>query len=123
MPGPAASATNVGAGSPRAGGGSTVRQRGMREKRPPAEAVGQPPGQEAPARGECGGSTRTTRQESKLAQSQFWSCPSFSSPAFSCYTSGENTTGRSHNCQPRLVKTFQINPRLNEIILALCSIF
>jgi len=28
MPGPAASATNVGAGSPRAGGGSTVRQRG-----------------------------------------------------------------------------------------------
>ena len=28
QPGPAASATNVGAGSPRAGGGSTVRQRG-----------------------------------------------------------------------------------------------
>merc|ERR1712029_545717 len=60
-----------------------------------AAAEGEPqPGREAPPPVECGGSTLMTLPESKLDPSQSWSCPSFSSPAFSCFTSGENTIGR-----------------------------
>merc|ERR1719500_957820 len=42
---------------------------------------------------ECGDSTQTTPPESRLDPSQCWSCPCCSSPASSCFTSGENTTG------------------------------
>merc|ERR1711892_633443 len=49
--------------------------------------------QEAPAVEECGDFTLTIPPELRLVQSQCWSCPSFSLPACSCFTSGASTTG------------------------------
>merc|ERR1711892_812262 len=56
--------------------------------------------QEAPAVEECGDFTLTIHPELRLAQSQFWSCPSSSLPACSCFTSGASTTGPRLHLKP-----------------------
>merc|ERR1711911_543583 len=95
MPSAPASATSVGAGAgsrspksmaPRAGSGSTVRQKRLQQ----APQLPDPALQEQTVE-ECGNSTLMIHQELKLAQFLFWLCRCCSLHQSSCCTSGENT--------------------------------